>query len=262
MNRVVVIASNEKDHARAEMTLRALRAVGKWSGDIVWIAIDFDPSPAIVQRYRIQVLHRPLLDMTWLWEMRRIHPFQGTDGREVQKLVQFSKWHVFDPFFKQWASLLYLDAGMHISRSIHDIFAVPHAHKIVAPDDRFPFNDPHKTFRKQFSDSMPELYSRLEIYCNGIETDWLDKGGYFLNCIWLMDTSIITDRTIPDLLSLARRFPISKTNEMALMNLYFHSNWQVLPETANDVHLFDWTERFGRTTNDYIFLKYPHFPTV
>lgn len=260
MRRVVVIVSNEKDHSRAESTLTALREVGRWCGDVVWIAIGFDPSPAVIQRLRIQVLRRPMLDMDWLWKLRQSHPFHDTDGREKHKLIQFSKWHVFDTFFLQWDSLLYLDAGMHIGRPIHAIFSVPHRGCIVAPDDRFPFNDPDKNFRKQFSNVMPDRYKELEIYCENKKQDWLDKGGYFLNCLWLMDTTIIRPSTLSDLCALTRRFPISRTNEMAIMNLYMHDLWKPLPETVNGVHLFDWTERFGRTTKDYIFLKYPHFP--
>lgn len=260
MKGVIVILSNEKHAERAMSTIRMLRDAGQWSGDVVWLAVDYEPSIGFINEYRLEVLRRKMIDMTWLWDLRQKYPFADTDGREKHKLIQFSKWWVFDPFFKKWDSLLYLDAGMHISRPVQTIFSIPHKRLFVAPDDRFPFNDPAKNFRCQFSSVMSAEYRNLEEYCANISSDLLDRGGYFLNCIWLMDTVLITDDTIHDLIHLAHRFPISKTNEMAIMNLYFYNKWQPLPESIDGQYIFDWTERFGRGTKDYICLKYPHFP--
>jgi hypothetical protein len=256
---VVVVLSNEKDKHRAADTLQKVREIGQWTGDLVWMAIAFSPDPSFVEKWSITVLKRPMLEVHWLWDLRQKHPFTDTDDREKSKLIQFSKWRVFDCEFRKWRSMLYLDAGMHIANPIAPLFSVPHTDRFVAPDDRFPFNDPHKTFRIQWdAKSMPDVYRDLESYC-----DWLDHGGYFLNCMWLMDTSLILPDTQDLLLALLRRFPISRTNEMALMNLYFHDTWQPLPEKdKEDRRLFDWTERFGRATKDYILLKYPHFPVT
>lgn len=254
---IVVICCNEKDHERAERTLEQIRTKGKWAGPLAWVAIDFDPNKEFVAKWRVQVIKKAAFDMTWLWDLRRKHPYEGTDGREYSKLVQFSKWRVFCHEFKIYKSLLYLDAGMYIGKPITSIFTIDHKNKIIAPDDRFPFDDPSKTFRKQWDSScMPEKFNELEEYI-GKET--LEKGGYFLNCMWLMDTSIIHANTQNELMALARRFPISRTNEMAVMNLYFLQYWQPLPEQLNGVHVFDWTERFGHKTNEYMMLKYPHF---
>lgn len=259
---VVVVLSNDKDQHRAMDTLQKVRESGEWTGDLVWMAIAFSPDPSFVEKWSILVMKRPVLDVQWLWDLREKYPFTGTDGREQSKLIQFSKWRVLDCDFCQWRSLLYLDAGMHIVNPIAPLFAIPHAHRLIAPDDRFPFDNPNKNFRSQWdAKCMPDVYRDLESYCQSIDPEWLDRGGYFLNCMWLMDTSLIVPEIQDLLLIFLRRFPISRTNEMALMNLYFHDVWRALPEKDNeDRHLFDWTERFGRSTNDYILLKYPHFP--
>ena len=80
-----------------------------------------------------------------------------------------------------------------------------------------------------------------------------------------MDTNLITLTLQDELMALLHRFPISKTNEMAIMNLYFHDTWSPLPETIiikdEKKHVFDWTERGTKKTSDYILLKYPHFPS-
>ena len=265
-SRVVVILSNEKEEGRAKKTVESIRGPGKWQGDIVWITIGFRPTEDFLLRWNVEVLVRPMTEVQWLWDLRQQYPFRESDGREKHKLIQFSKWRVFDPYFKQhWSSLLYLDAGMHISNPIEPLFSVPHQDTLVAPDDRYPFNDPSKIFRKQWeTDAMPTHFRDLEEYCRFRDSSWMNGGAYFLNCLWLMDTEMITATIQDELMALLRRFPISKTNEMAIMNLYFHDRWSALPETimteTGMIRIFDWTERGDKKTSDYILLKYPHFP--
>lgn len=261
---VVVVCCDEKDQHRAKPTLEQVRTFGKWVGVLIWIALDFDPDPEFVCKWNIQVLRKKAYDMLWLWKIRQQYPFQDTDGRECSKLIQFSKWRVFSPEFKIYKSLLYLDTGMHIQHPIEPIFHIEHKNKILAPDDRFPFDDPSKTFKKQWDQyCMPEKWKELEKYCHDhISPNVLEKRGYFLNCVWLMDTTLIHSETQPELMALAKKFPISRTNEMAIMNLYFLQYWQPFPLLLEDGKtIFDWTERHGKKTNDYILLKYPHFPS-
>lgn len=259
---VVVVCCNENDQHRAKPTLEQIRTFGKWTGHLVWIALDFDPDPEFVSKWSIQVLHKKAYDMLWLWKIRKQYPFQNTDGRECSKLIQFSKWRVFSSDFKIYKSLLYIDTGMHIQHPIEPIFKIEHKNKMVAPDDRFPFDDPSKTFKRQWDQtSMPEKFKELEEYCrDNISPYLLENQGYFLNCLWLMDTVLIKPETQQELMALAKRFPISRTNEMAVMNLYFLKYWKPLPISYNELSIFDWTERSGKKTTNYIMLKYPHFP--
>lgn len=259
MRRVVVILTDAKQEQRGRETIQKIRTTGQWRESIVWVSIDFVPHESILSEWDVQVLQKPSIDIEWLSDIRKNYPIKNTDGREVHKLIQFSKWRVFDTFFHQWDSMLYIDAGMHVFHPIDIVFSVPHKGFFVAPDDRFPFDDPSKNFRKQWdAHSMPSVYHDLEAYCDAA---WLDQGGYFLNCMWLMDTRLINETTVDELCAFARRFPISRTNEMAVMNLYFHKVWKPLPHhPIHNLFLFDWTERFDNTTDKYILLKYPHFP--
>lgn len=254
---VVVLCCDEKDQGRAKTTIEKIRTCGQWAGKLAWVVIDFDPEEHFVLKWGVWVLRRKALDMRWLWDIRQKHPLIGTDGREVFKLIQFSKWRVFDAEFKLYKSLLYIDSGMHIANPIAPIFTIPHKDRIVAPDDRFPFDDPSKVFMKQWDQvAMPEKFQELQEYC---QEKNLCQDAYFLNCMWLMDTALIQADTQAHLLSLARRFPISRTNEMAVMNLFFLPYWTPLPEKLNGHCLFDWTERFGRKTHEYIMIKYSQF---
>jgi hypothetical protein len=48
----------------------------------------------------------------------------------------------------------------------------------------------------------------------------------------LFDTNIILDNTFNDLINLMNKYPISKTNEQAIMNLYFNAEknvWKQIP---------------------------------
>lgn len=249
---VVVVFSDERDAHRAQMTLEQVRTKGKWVGELAWVVVGFDPDPSFVQKWGIWVLKRKAFNMMWLWQERRRHPFQNTDGREMSKLIQFSKWRVLDEEFKPFRFLLYMDAGMHVQHPIAPIFSLGKEGHFVAPDDRFPFDDPTKNFRKQWETVPPDMEKEY----GGL----LDKGAYFLNCMWLMDTCLIQEETQDMLMGLAKRFPYSRTNEMAIMNLFFLPHWIPLPEKINNLVVFDWTERFGKKTRDYILLKYPHFP--
>lgn len=258
---VVVIVSDEKDHFRAQNTIVSVRTIGQWRGALTWITLGFEPDKEFIMKWNVDVMLRTAYNMSWLWELRQEFPFQNWDGRETKKLIQFSKWRVFDYEFRKYRSLLYLDSGIHISHPISPIFTIEHKGLFVAQDDRFPFDNPNKNFKAQWDEHcMPHKYKELETLCNNICNDWLNTGGYFLNCMWLMDTSLIERDTQSILLGLLKHFPIAKTNEMAIMNIHFFPQWRPLPEKLGDLRVFDWTERFGNITKDYILLKYPHFP--
>lgn len=251
----MVVFSDRQQQERAQQTLEAIRRQGRWEGSLVWVAINFEPPRDFVREWDIEILIRPALHVQWLLDLRRIYPFHGTDGRETQKLIQFSKLRVLDPFFTRWRSMLYLDAGMHIANPIAPIFSIPHAGRFVAPDDRYPFDDPNKTFFAQWDqEAMPDRFQDLAAR--------YEDNAYFLNCMWLMDTSLITSSLLREFMSLLRRYPISRTNEMAIMNLYLRPIWTPLPElvAVDDnktmLRVFDWSERHGRRTRDYILLKY------
>jgi hypothetical protein len=83
---------------------------------------------------------------------------------------------------------------------------------------------------------------------------------YFLNCIWIYDTSLgIQKQWFVDLIA---KYPIWKTNEMGVMNVVLAFDkrlWTPMPlfDEGSQRILFDWTERNGRRWDAYIVLKYP-----
>lgn len=252
MKSVVVVFSDKNQSRRAEKTIRMVRREGAWKGDVVWVAIHVKNFPSWTKELEILVRNYPPLLMQYFEEFRKKNPFCiPSDGRETNKLIQFSKWWVFDPWFREnYDSLLYLDAGMHVFQPLFPWFQLPHKNAFLAPDDRYPFDDLNKKFMSQWDTCLPPLLTDLNHF---LKAKNRNKEGYFLNCVWLMCTSLIKDTTIRELLSLAKRFPISRTNEMAIMNLYFEKCWKPIPQPF----YFDWTNRNSHKENESILIKYP-----
>lgn len=250
-HQVIVVFSDQAQQHRALHTFRSIRKDGQWKGDLVWLLVGPFTPPDWITEYNIQIIHRPVLNLDFLLSLRQQYPFTNTDGREKEKLVQFSKYWVFDPIFKKWKFLLYIDAGITVYRPVQLIFDKKKEKCFIAPDDRFPYDDPNKIFSLQWDkESMPLIWKDLEFFLH--KYNFTDA--YFLNCVWLMDTELIRDDTIDRLLVLTRRFPISRTNEMAIMNLFFYHHWKPL---SQEERLFDWTQRFQFKPQDYVMLKYP-----
>ena len=80
---------------------------------------------------------------------------------------------------------------------------------------------------------------------------------YFQTGIMLYDTNIIEEETYNNLVELSHTFPISKTNEQGIMNLYFNcikNNWKQLPLKNNETNFYDYWCR-DKTNTNYIIVK-------
>jgi hypothetical protein len=73
----------------------------------------------------------------------------------------------------------------------------------------------------------------------------------------LYDTEIIKSTTFFELMHLAYRYVNSKTNDQAILNLYFQNQWQQFPIKDDDTYYYDFFERGDLKKTDYIMVKYP-----
>ena len=240
-----------KYYPRALSTINDIRSKGDYSGDLILMTDgQFEVSQDVVLKYNLIVKEYPDVDVTSLLEKIKQHPFQNWDGREYTKTKQWNKFWVFDVYFKQWDYIIFVDAGLRIFGPVSNFYPQLIENTLVALDDG------HPEFTKKF-------YTQLELsntpVVNKLKTIIDLNSSYFLNCIFLFHTSLILENTVTELISLMNEYPISKTNEMAIMNIYFKDHWQPL-----DIYLpggkilFDWSERNGRHYTDYISLKYPN----
>lgn len=267
MKTVVVTLSDLGQQGRAKQTILDVRTRGEWTGDVVWITVGFDPSPTFVDFYRVRTYRVEHLDTSALLAYYKEHPLRPTcDQRETKKLTQWDKFYVFDSWFLQWERVIYLDAGLRVVDRMTHLLEVDTTGLLLAPDDAAPY-DTQKRFGGIIEAEVerhPQVVSELwKEYSPEILQE-----RYFLNCIWMYDTTLLHRIHMTELIDTMNRYPICRCNEMTVMNLVFafkHRVWRPLPEHCprdDRRRLFGWTERdrdYGpyTTWRDFCFLKYP-----
>ena len=216
---------------RAKRTIQELRDNGKWKGTIVLITIDFELEEEFKTTYSVTEKKFDAIDTSVL--LKRIGPegFSNSDKRELHKLSQWEKLHVFDDYFKQWKWVVYLDAGLSIVEDVSSLIELDCTNKILAPQDG------DKRFNEQVSYDKPQY---INVMCNKFGKDILDST-IMLNCMWMYDTAILDKCNKHELIQGMNEYPCCKTNEMAIMNLFFHLKyhlWEPFPEKLNHKFLF------------------------
>jgi hypothetical protein len=259
----VVTLTDRAYFSRAKRTIIDVRTRGQWKGDLVLVTIGFDASPNFLDYYGVTGKRFESIDTTQLVQQYEKYPLQTVeDKRHIYKLAQWNKLHVFDPWFARWKRIVFLDAGLRVFDSIHYLLEVPWEGKILAPDD-LPKYDTTNGFERmmELSANPPVADALLREY----SVDIL-KQRYFLNCIWVYDTALLSKCNNTHLIVAMNAYPIARCNEMTIMNLLFtfkHRVWLPFPEFAsNGKRLFGWTEHdrdygpYG-TWRNFCFLKYP-----
>jgi hypothetical protein len=260
MSTVFVTICDAPYFDKAVRTIQDLRIVGEWSGPIVLIAVDFTPDSAFCECYGVQVVSFPRIPTNTLIAEYSRNPLSipTHDRREFTKVTQWEKLHVFDSFFQAWERVVYLDAGLRILDTVENFLCLEWKGKFLAPDDTW--NDANKRFRCQLemTNNPSVLQSYVETYGEGVLNET-----YFLNCMWIYDTAILSTPIQQEMLECMNRFPLWRTNEMGVMNtilVFQHRLWAPFPLTArNGKYLFDWCELNRPSTHwkQYCVLKYP-----
>lgn len=258
-NTVCVLLTDIKYFSKARRTIIDLRSVGAWYGDLVLITIDFKLSPNFAKFYNITEVSFPEIPGKAELIENVKGKFANSDGREVTKINQWEKFHVFDEYFTKWRRVVYFDAGLRILDSISYLLELDYSNALLAPNDAGNSKKPEKVFAYQISMHNPELTEKLY---KEFGSDIIFKQ-YFLNCIWIYDTSILEVVKKDELIRVMQEYPLCKTNENTVMVLVFqfkYNLWREFPSHAkNGKYLFDWCElnNPGSRWSDYCLLKYP-----
>jgi hypothetical protein len=256
---VVVLVTDRNYFHKALKTIEQLRGPGAWQGELVLLAVDFDPEPTITQALQIQVRRVHHIDTTKLVEAYTAHPLKSSDNRHTGKLTQWDKLQVFDPFFKAWERVLYFDAGLHIFHTIQPLLDLPWRGKFLAPDDSDPYDNGNRFQCQVQLSANPEAATA---FLKDWPSEILDQK-YFLNCLWVYDTALLSQVSMEEMIDAMNTYPICGTNEMTILNLFFTFKlkvWSPLPQRAGDKYLFGWCElnyRERPTWHSFHFLKYP-----
>lgn len=259
MSTAFVTLCDEAYLHKAIQTIKDIRGVGQWTGDLVLITVGFTLPEDIQKKYSITTTSFLPIQTDSLLAHFRANPFTEPtcDGREFKKCTQWEKLHVFDSFFCQWERIVFIDAGLRLLDGVDNFLSLEWRGHFLAPDDTW--NDPSKTFRCQLE--IPKNEEHLQVLDSNYG-NILDQK-YFLNCIFLFDTSLLTNTSKEEMVMIMNTFPIWRTNEMGVMNIFFTfylKVWTPFPTFAkNGKYLFDWCEYNRPSTRwyQYCALKYP-----
>jgi hypothetical protein len=243
---------------KSRRTIIDLRTKGNWYGDIVLITLNFDLNTNFKDYYNVTEKKFTQIDKSiLLFKIGESGFVDTTDKREVNKLNQWEKLHVFDDYFSKWSRVVFLDAGLRVLDDVKYLLEIDYKNKILAPKDGKLYDD--QSFNCQLSYDKPELIDSLK---SEFGEKFLNSN-YMLNCMWIYDTNILKLCDKNQLIEAMNKYTFCKTNEMGIMNILFtfkYNLWERLPiKASNGKILFDWCELNNPNTNwrDYCYIKYP-----
>ena len=256
---VFVLVTDQNYFNKVKRTIIDLRTKGNWNKDIVLLTIDFDLNSNFKDFYNITEAKFLPIDKTILLQKIGENGFNDTtDKREIYKLNQWEKLHVFDDYFTQWSRVVYLDAGLRVLDDVKYILEIDYKDRILAPKDGKLYENGE--FNCQISYDNQDL---VETFINEYGESTM-KSNYMLNCMLIYDTNILKLCDKTQLIEAMNKYTFCKTNEMGIMNILFHFKyklWERLPiKASNGKILFDWCELnqdHPTTWRDYCLLKYP-----
>jgi|GEM_PF-2747396 len=242
----VVLLCNKRYFPKFLDTVQLLVTKGNYHGDICLVIGDDLVGDEllnhkVIRKNHILVKHFPDLSFpdSFLDVARNLPNFG--------KLFQYHKLHLFNTYFKQWQTLLYIDCGMKIHSDIRPILKAKKSGVLLAHSDAYP-----SYFWKlydQFSKEEADYYDKLSENFN-LEVD------YFQTTMMLYDTSIIQEDTFQNLYDLALKYPISITNDQGIIALYFTNIaavWEQIALHDEKRFFYDYLKR--EKGNKYIMLK-------
>jgi len=252
-----VLVTDLKYFNKAKRTIIDLRSKGNWHKDIVLITIDFTLNSNFKDFYNIIEVKFSPIDKTFLLNKIGLNGFSNSNKREINKLNQWEKLHVFDDYFIKWNRVIFLDAGLRVLDDVKYLLELDYKGKILAPKDGKIGS--YTTFNCQLSYDNQDIIEK-------VKTDFGENilnENYFLNCIWIYDTNILRLCDKTQLIEAMNTYTLCRTNEMGIMNLllrFKYNLWEEFPvKTPSGKFLFDWCELNNINTNwrDYCYIKYP-----
>jgi len=225
-NTVFALVTDIKYFNKAIVTINDIRKTGNWNGDIVLITIDFQLDENYIKMYNLIEVTFPLIDKSNLLQKIGQNGFTNSDKREINKLNQWEKLHVFDDYFLKWKRVIFFDAGLRVLDDVQFLLELDYKNHILAPNDASPNFRPDQIFKYQLSWDNSELIELVNI-------DFGDKilnSHYMLNCIWIYDTNILKICNKAQLIEAMNKYTLCKTNEMGIMNLLFHFKYNLWRE--------------------------------
>jgi len=243
MSCAVVFVCNFRYLDKFITTCENIIEIGGYHGPIVLVVgndlpnIDTHP---FIKEHVVQVVH--CSDITFTPEaLSAIEKTNAECCKSGFKLFQYHKFHIFTPFFKQWRYIFYIDCGAKIYNNIAPIL------QTATPDTLLAHSDAYPTYQWKLSCQFLE---KIDLDLD-LDTD------YFQSTIMLFDTNIIEDNTFQQLYKLTEKYPVSKTNDQGILNLYYNcikKKWKQIDLGDESTYYYDFNIR--QSDKPYIMTKY------
>jgi hypothetical protein len=252
-----VIVTDLNYFKKAQRTIIDLRSRGNWKEDIVVITIDFKLNANFKEFYNIIEVQFSPIDKSELLSKIGQNGFSNSDKREIAKLNQWEKLHVFDDYFMKWKRVVFLDAGLRVLDDVKYLLELDYKGKFLAPKDGR--HDNYNLFKCQLSYDNSDMIEKVK---RDLGENILNDN-YFLNSIWIYDTNILRLCDKKQMIEAMNTYTLCRTNEMGIMNLllrFKYNLWEPFPfKISSGKILFDWCELNNPNTNwkDYCYIKYP-----
>jgi len=251
MDTCVVFICNKDYFSRFVKTCEFLVTNGNYSGPICLVIGDDLINNSlleheIISKHKIILKHFPdiVFPTAFTQTIEQISN-PNVDKRNITKKFQWHKMYLFHVWFKQYKYIFYMDCGITILGDIAPILKEKTENKLLAHSDAFPSYE--WKLKNQFDMSNLEYFTDLASKYN------LDRD-YFQTTVMLFDTNIIKEHTYADLYKLAVSYPISRTNEQAIVSLFFEKEWQPMKIKNDETYLYDYMSR--NPSHKYIMLKW------
>jgi hypothetical protein len=248
----IVLLCNRLYLSRCIQTIINLRTIGKYNGpnDYIllirgddWNLDSIDKESANILSTNVKIIYFSDIDLSSITEQHNKYSYSSPWNNHTHKTFQWHKLYLFHSYFKQYEKILYIDVGMKIYKDIHPLFEIDCKNSLLAHSDAYPYKHGW-TLEVQFEmNANKDCSTKLSKQYN-LNVD------YFQTTIMLFDTNIIKEDTFDNLKLLMNTYPISKTNEQAIMNLYFNCEekvWKQIP--------FGKYDYMRRENYDYILTK-------
>jgi hypothetical protein len=257
---VFVFVTDAFYYNKCKRTIVDLRSCGQWQGDIVCITVGFNMNTNFKLFYNVTEVKFPEIEKSEY--LRKIGKgFPEGDGRETTKLTQWEKLHVFDDYFRKWARVIYLDAGLRVLDSVRYLLELDYKGVFLCPGEYY---TAEKILENKFVNQLSKRDLSIIKDLTVEYGDHILNERYFLNCLWIYDTTLLDTIRKTELIEVMNKYPLFRTNEMGVMNLIIamkYKLWQAFPTVVseNGKYLFDWCElnRPGTMWYNYCLIKYP-----
>ena len=224
--------------------INQLRNEGGYEGDVVILTSKYTPTFLLKVNNKKNIKYlkfkRIKFDRKTDKSLKEINTL-GQPNRHIYKNFQWHKLHLFDHMLKKWDYIFYIDINMTIHKNINPIFKIKPTGCLFANRD---YSDGENwKLEGQFDNTHKDFLNLKKSYDLSIKN-------YFQTGMIFYDTKIIETETKEEIIKLVKKSPYTRTNEQAIMNLFFifeRDLFKELPEEVEGINTYSYWKHDDNT---------------